>query len=510
MRSIRPDITFGHIFIAILFLLIIITYLSEYIALHFLSFIVLFAGGSSNKKVFLFFIFLLTPLLAQYIFKNYEHGKHFLRYTCFFLIFNFFLYILGAYMLYSLSMDYNVSPFNYFVFFEDGRSAGIIGNLNNNQILKPVMNILTDLVHIPPLLPAGYRWIDYFFPPWVFYLSSILLLISFYFWTRMGIELIENPVDLLLASLPSYGLFVTTIDGGFFTPFAMSSMGAFLSFMVYKLYEEKSFRKILVIIAISIIPPVLIPCVLLIFSINYLFLSHVLISLMYGFLIATLTLTRYEFYSEAISEKIIDYHRRFLRLLRINLSEKTSRFYIYLSSISVMGFISLCLFIICISSGYAHCGLMPESLMQGSKESNFVIEAYKQEFLNMSEEEISEFFIERDIPFLIRSRDGPHVYGELSFDESVSFHELRRRFRTEGIAIYPRDLEANGTINVLIIPDDRISEREFNDISQLDVVSHISRRDGGIFLEVMNRYHGVMDGIYRRLRDKRYFLVIFL
>ncbi len=128
----------------------------------------------------------------------------------------------------------------------------------------------------------------------------------------------------------------------------------------------------------------------------------------------------------------------------------------------------------------------------------------------MDYEEISELFIRRDISFTINSRDGPHIYGVLFFNEPMSFNELRDKLGDDDIQIYPKNLTLNETINALIIPDEIISAGEFNDISRVDVVSNISRRDGGILLEVRNSYYGAMEGIYKKLEDKRYFLIIFL
>jgi len=287
----RKYVRFRYLSIPLFLFLAIITYLLPSVARHILPIIVLFAGGSSNQKVFLFFIFLLAPLLTQFIFRGSRDRKYLLGYIWFFLASVLFLYVVGACLMYLLVTAHNIPLDSYFIIPEqviDGRLApgGIIGNFNNNQVLKYVINIPSEYLGVDSTIPAAYGKILLLFPSWVFYLSLIVLLASLYFWTRMGIQLLEKPIDFLLLSLPVYGLFVTTIDGGFFTPFALTSMGAFLSFMTYRLYKKKSFKKIVLILCVSIIPPAIIPSILLFISgLDYRFMQHVFIALAYAFLI---------------------------------------------------------------------------------------------------------------------------------------------------------------------------------------------------------------------------------
>lgn len=242
---------FIYIFTLIVGFFTVLSYFFNDFSYYLQSIFYPYFGGSGGQKIFFFFLFLTIPLifksLSIKIRKKLEY-KHYIRINIFYLVPNAALYAIGIF-LFKKELEYRNLP----------NTAGLLLNINSlttnsntwlhHHILKPSLSYLLNILQLNNILNIGYdRWSN-FISHDIYYATALLLLIGLLTWILLGYQTIEKYglLHFFLLSVPAYGIFVTSIDGGFFTSFSHASLGAYSSLTIYFIAKVENIRTRLIV-----------------------------------------------------------------------------------------------------------------------------------------------------------------------------------------------------------------------------------------------------------------------
>jgi len=397
------------------------TFFSNDFARYVQIFISLFSGGTNGQKMYMFFLFGLSPLLLSYFFQQKKSkNKTFIRYVSMYLILLSLLYILGFAVFSWLCAEYDVPLKVNFMEFNGGEFTANLNVLAHHHLLKPTVGFIFEKIGIADIMRIHFISLTEFIPIEIYYISSLLYLAAFYCWIRIGLIFSKDPLDYILLSLPAYGIFVTSIDGGFFTYITVTSMGAFLAFTVYYLKKNDA-KKIFLIYIASLFPLALI-CVLwqLIFNQEYFSVSTSINNIMYSSVLLLVLQKRDKILDEVIKQSNLKQLKTLKSYAaRHGIEGRKINSYLALYLVLVIIIIAFIPLAVEVYFSLDYYNFIPQ------KEWNAT--ASSEGFTNLSKEQIIDLFEEKGVHLEPQYIGESNVFGVFKTDEdNRSFRDIRK------------------------------------------------------------------------------------
>jgi hypothetical protein len=185
------------------------------------AFLNIFAGGRSNTKVYLFFIYFAILILLTFIFKNKKISKNvkdFSKYT--FFVSLIIGHILGAAVFLNYADQYGFDANDFTLTFNNGEVSS--SQLSHNHVLKGSVGMILNLFSKGSYenIDAGLPFVG-LIPNYILWLGLILILIatisSLIFFTALISEKTDRTkktVFLIGFALATFSLLKAIADGG--------------------------------------------------------------------------------------------------------------------------------------------------------------------------------------------------------------------------------------------------------------------------------------------------------
>ncbi|MFZ2455271.1 MAG: hypothetical protein WAX07_02190 [Candidatus Altiarchaeia archaeon] len=498
---------FGFLFLA--------SFFSNEFAGYVQVFISIFSGGTSGQKMYMFFLFGLAPLLASYFFQqNKTKNKTFVRYVSAYLVLLSLLYLLGFAVFSRLCAEYDVPLKVNYMEFNRGEFTANLNVLAHHHLLKPTVGFIFESIGISGIMRIHFASLTEFIPVEVYYLSSLLYLAAFYCWIRIGILFAKDPVDYILLSLPAYGIFVTSIDGGFFTYITVTSMGAFLAYIVYYL-KKNDLKKIFLIYVASLIPLALM-CVLwqLFFNQEYFSIGTSVNNIMYSSVLLLALQKKNRIFDDAIKQSNI----KQLKTLRAyaarqGIAEEKTNSYLGIYLALVFLIIALIPLGIEIYSSLEYYKFIPE------KEWNAT--ASSEGFANLGEEQIIYLFKEKGILLEPEYIGESYVFGVYKTEEDRTFRDIKKTVnsidsgRTEH---KPIDIVTEGEMwglighnqTIIIESKEAVTDQDARLIEEHPLVLEAARRgNNSLKIKIAIKHNYAALSVLKRLTGGPYLIIAY-
>ncbi len=441
-------------------------------------------GGSSGLKISFFFIFILIPLFIRsitYKLKIEIRIGNPINLMLLYLFPNLVLYGVG-FFLFKHELESRALPNSAeFLIPINSLSYSAPNSWLHHHLLKPTLAYALDMLYLNGIFNVDFLEWTHVIPGEVYKATAVLLIMSFLLWVILGyMTLSEYGIThYFVLSVPAFGIFVTSIDGGIFTSFSYASLGAYLSFLVYLISKKENIKNWLSI-----------PLIYLFSTLPFLLVIY------------TIVLLKIPAYDNSNNPQALLLFPTILSIFLLFKSFQTANKKLRIR-------IAACLIVLLVTASSLGFLIMYKGFRNYGIVSSRVWNAtiYSPALETSTQEEIENIFSSEGIKIKIIFKEGPFIFGTFSSNKPFKFGEIInlefvKAARNSNGGIYgvsPGRIGDNKT--VVIFLNRKVTPQEINKLSNHPCVKDFKILENGVSIEVLMRHDLAVESVGMIFKD---------